>query len=641
MRLHPRPASARHGRGARRRPAALVAAASALAHLPLEAEALDLRWDGDEGAVLVQCTGSSAARARRAAAAGAGACGPRSVDRGGGRRACGTHSAAGSEPRPRGGGAAGLDHPAGPGGACWRTAGRTVGAGGARPGLGDGAGGRRGGARAARRGGARAGRPARRARGAARGRRPLGRPRPGELALMRRVKERFDPQRHVQPGPVRRRVCDGLRRHPPAGARPHRRLRALRLLPADVPDLPALGRGDGLAARAHRADAGRARGRPGPLAAGAGRGVDNCLGCMACVTACPSGVQYDKLIEDTRGAGRAQRRRARRAERAAPARDLRALHPPRPAARRSCRCSALQRRAAARAACSATALPARCARCCGSRRAPALRAAVRRLPAVTARARRAARRVGFLQGCVQRVFFGDVNAATVAVLAAEGFEVARAAARRAAAARCSCTRATSGEARELAQADDRGLRGLRRVVVNAAGCGSAMKDYGHLLRDDPAWGAARRGVRRQGPRRHRAAGRARARAPRRPLRLRVAYHDACHLAHAQGVRAQPRELLRGDPRPRAASSPPGGRSAAARPASTTCSSPSRRPSSAGARSATCSPPAPRRWPPPTRAARCRSPRTPRTLGEAAARLPPDGAAARVDRGADALSERRR
>ena len=111
-----------------------------------------------------------------------------------------------------------------------------------------------------------------------------------------------------------------------------------------------------------------------------------------------------------------------------------------------------------------------------------------------------------------------------------------------------------------------------------------MKDYGHLLADDPEWAeraeafaAKVRDVHEllaeHEPQRRAPPGR----------RCDVAYHDACHLAHAQGVRAQPRELLRGDPRPRAASSPPSGSCAAARPASTTWCSPSRRPSSASAR----------------------------------------------------------
>ncbi|HET6262295.1 MAG TPA: (Fe-S)-binding protein, partial [Chloroflexia bacterium] len=89
--------------------------------------------------------------------------------------------------------------------------------------------------------------------------------------------------------------------------------------------------------------------------------------------------------------------------------------------------------------------------------------------------------------------------------------------------------------------------GLDYVVVNAAGCGSTMKEYGHLLRDDPEYAerAARfaAGVRditellvELGPV-----------ATRHPLRAKVAYHDACHLAHAQGIRREPRELLQGIP----------------------------------------------------------------------------------------------
>ena len=86
--------------------------------------------------------------------------------------------------------------------------------------------------------------------------------------------------------------------------RPDRRLRSLRLLPAALPDLPLVGRGDGLPARAHRSDAGL---RDGQLALTpvVAQHFDRCLGCLACVTACPSGVRYDMLIEPTRADSRA------------------------------------------------------------------------------------------------------------------------------------------------------------------------------------------------------------------------------------------------------------------------------------------------------------------------------------------------
>jgi glycolate oxidase iron-sulfur subunit len=89
---------------------------------------------------------------------------------------------------------------------------------------------------------------------------------------------------------------------------------------------------------------------------------------------------------------------------------------------------------------------------------------------------------------------------------------------------------------------------VERIAVNAAGCGSSMKEYGHLLAGDRAWAERARAF----------AARVRdvseivaeldpPRAPRHPMALRVAYHDACHLAHAQGVRQPPRDLLRSIP----------------------------------------------------------------------------------------------
>jgi glycolate oxidase iron-sulfur subunit len=155
------------------------------------------------------------------------------------------------------------------------------------------------------------------------------------------------------------------------------------------------------------------------------------------------------------------------------------------------------------------------------------------------------RRVGVLLGCVQQVFFSQVNAATVRVLAAEGCEVVAPKSQ-------GCCGALSthagreeeslGFARKTIDTFEK--ENLDNVIINAAGCGSTMKEYGHLLRDDPEY-----------------AGRAKAFsekvldvseflaeigpvAERHPLPVPVAYHDACHLGHAQGVRRQPREVLK-------------------------------------------------------------------------------------------------
>src|SRR5262249_50799155 len=100
------------------------------------------------------------------------------------------------------------------------------------------------------------------------------------------------------------------------------------------------------------------------------------------------------------------------------------------------------------------------------------------------------------------------------------------------------------EARRFARAAIATLEatGADAIAVNAAGCGSSMKEWGHLFAGDPAWAerAAAGGPQVQG-RSQMLAGPAVAERP--PARLKVAYHDACHLAHAQRIRAEPRALL--------------------------------------------------------------------------------------------------
>ena len=172
-----------------------------------------------------------------------------------------------------------------------------------------------------------------------------------------------------------------------------------------------------------------------------------------------------------------------------------------------------------------------------------LRDAVRRLPAVTRAVGEKRGTVGFLQGCVQRAYFGDVNAATVAVLAAEGFEVHAPRAPRC----CGALGLHAGQEEDslpLAKATIEAFEEFDHVVVNAAGCGSAIKDYGHLLRDDPEWSERAAALAARARDVHELLAEHPPRAKRHPVELTVAYHDACHLAHAQKVRAQPRQLLR-------------------------------------------------------------------------------------------------
>jgi glycolate oxidase iron-sulfur subunit len=264
---------------------------------------------------------------------------------------------------------------------------------------------------------------------------------------------------------------------------------------------------------------------------------DRCLGCMACVTACPSGVRYDRLIERVRP--QVERRHKRTpAERALrkllfetlphPKR-LRALAPMLAASRRLGAEKLLPERLAA----IAKVAP----------QAPVGRAAKAGVPKLTPAMGTARGRVGLLLGCVQRIFYPGVHRATVHALSAEGFEVVAPAlpdccgalefhsgAEAAACRRAQETMAAFTEAR------------VDHVVVNAAGCGSAMKEYGDLLGTAEARAFAEK-VRDVTE----LLASVESRAPRGSVPLRVAYHDACHLAHAQGVRSAPRELLRAIP----------------------------------------------------------------------------------------------
>jgi glycolate dehydrogenase iron-sulfur subunit len=274
---------------------------------------------------------------------------------------------------------------------------------------------------------------------------------------------------------------------------------------------------------------------------------DACLGCMSCVTACPSGVQYDTLIEQTRA------QVERRHERSRKDKALRALifslfpHPRRLRLLRG-PLRGVQRLGLDRALRRTGLL---------ERMAPQLAAMESLAPRlgrpeplpeyIHASGRRRAV-VGLLTGCVQGAFFPGVNSATARVLQAEGCDVVVPTAQGCCGA-LSVHNGREPEAQKYARrlVDTFEATGVERIVVNAAGCGSTMKEYARLLADDPAYADRARAFAEQvrdiselldelGPV-----------APRHPLPVTVAYHDACHLAHAQGVRAQPRCLLEAIP----------------------------------------------------------------------------------------------
>jgi glycolate oxidase iron-sulfur subunit len=282
-----------------------------------------------------------------------------------------------------------------------------------------------------------------------------------------------------------------------------------------------------------------------PLDDGFRRHMDNCLGCMACMTACPSGVEYNRLIEPTRA--QIERNLPRRLGE----RLFRSLlfatfpHPRRlrllavglllyqssglqALFRRSGLCRLLPKRLKAMEAL----LP------------ELSRGVFDRLPAAVRPGNTPRLRVGILSGCVQRVFFPHVNAATARVLAAEGCEVVVPPGQPC----CGALLVHSGReadairmARKLIATFEAAQ--VDAIVINSAGCGSTMKEYGYLLRDDPilaeraaAFSSKCRDITE-------ILCELEPQAPRHPLNLHVAYHDACHLQHAQGVRAEPRKLL--------------------------------------------------------------------------------------------------
>ena len=277
--------------------------------------------------------------------------------------------------------------------------------------------------------------------------------------------------------------------------------------------------------------------------------MDNCLGCMACMTACPSGVQYNKLIEPTRAQiersvprSLSERlfRRMIFATFPHPVR-LRMLAVPLLVYQKSglkslVRRSGLIKHLPKRLAAMEALLP----------EVPS--GVFERQPAVVSPAGAPRRRVGMLSGCVQRVFFPKVNEATARVLAAEGCEVAIPPGQPC----CGALMLHSGleeEARAQAKKMIAAFESAKvdTVVINSAGCGSTMKEYGHLLRHDPAWAERAAAFSAKCKDVSEILSELEPRAKRNSLEMRVAYHDACHLQHAQGVREQPRRLLAGIP----------------------------------------------------------------------------------------------
>ena len=277
--------------------------------------------------------------------------------------------------------------------------------------------------------------------------------------------------------------------------------------------------------------------------------IDRCLDCRACETACPSGVEYGKLIELARGQIEQNYRRPWISRLA---RDLvyrRLLPYPRRIATAAQLLRIYQRSGLAALA-----------RGTGVLKLLGLADRERLLPKIDRDfffnelgqtfpakvARRA--RVAFFAGCVAQVTFSELNRATIRVLQANGCEVVVPAAQ----VCCGALPAHAGVrdvARDLARANFPAFASVDfdAILTNAAGCGSTLKEYTHLFAaDDPAHAQAARFTAKMRDVTEFLAELGLA-APMREVPLRVTYQDSCHLAHGQKIREAPRKLIRSVP----------------------------------------------------------------------------------------------
>ncbi|MGD1905875.1 MAG: (Fe-S)-binding protein [Leptolyngbyaceae cyanobacterium] len=277
---------------------------------------------------------------------------------------------------------------------------------------------------------------------------------------------------------------------------------------------------------------------------------DSCLGCLACTTACPSGVQYDQLIASVRP--QVQRNHSR----SLPERLLRGLifslfpYPDRirlllaplglyQVLRLSklVQGSGLLKRFSPNLAAMESLLP---------KVTP--QSFQDNLPEVVPAQGKRRYRVGMILGCVQRVFFSGVNEATARVLSANGCEVVIPRSQGC----CSALPAHQGESHQ-AQALARQMidsfadKNVDYVIINAAGCGHTLKEYGHILQDDPEYRDRAQQFSAQVRDVQEFLAEIGLTAPLQPLTdepLTVVYQDACHLIHGQKISLQPRQLLK-------------------------------------------------------------------------------------------------
>jgi glycolate oxidase iron-sulfur subunit len=272
---------------------------------------------------------------------------------------------------------------------------------------------------------------------------------------------------------------------------------------------------------------------------GVGYHLDRCLGCRGCETACPSGVPYGTLLEHFRDE---QEKTAKRDTGDATLRFflLEMLTDPN-----------RMKLALQGARLTGGKMPGPVAKFFGlptDTKIPLpdnLAEASRPLPEVTAALGERRGKVALLAGCVMRVLYGPVHHATARVLSVNGIEVHCPKAQGC----CGALHGHQGKletAKELARETVATFEGkdYDAIILNSAGCGSFLKDYAHLLKDDPTWAERAKRFSAKvkditeylvalGP------------VPMtNPVPRRITYHDACHLCHGQKVVSPPRQLLK-------------------------------------------------------------------------------------------------
>lgn len=277
---------------------------------------------------------------------------------------------------------------------------------------------------------------------------------------------------------------------------------------------------------------------------------DSCLGCLACVTTCPSGVQYDQLIAATRP------QIERNQTRSLPDRLIRTLifnlfpYPNRlrlllpffwlyqtSGLQKLIRNTGVLKKLTPRLAAMEAILPK-----------ITINTPSKSLPNIIPPKGEQHYRVGMVLGCVQRLFFSPVNEATARVLTANGCEVVIPTSQGCCAA-LPAHQGQEAQAQTLARQmiDSFIDQDLDAIIINAAGCGHTLKEYGHILADDPEYAEKARQFASKVKDVQEFLAEIELTAKLHPItpgNLNLVYQDACHLLHGQKISLQPRELLK-------------------------------------------------------------------------------------------------